>query len=233
MKPEQFWAQSTLRIDVLNSLEREARKHAAAGVPVLFCFTSDPYQPGEDGSTRTALQSMIRAGCQFQVLTKGGTRALRDLACFQAMTRRGEEHIGTCAFGTTLLFTDDADRREWEPGAASVEDRVKAIKAFHAAGIRTWVSIEPVVNPAQAVALIDELSPWVDEWRVGKLNHHPHAKTVDWYAFAASAIRALEDSGRDYMVKDALQPFLPQGSPTRRYAHGLHRTEADRQLALL
>jgi DNA repair photolyase len=234
MSPEEFWATSTVRLDVLNSLEREARKHAASRLPVLFCFTSDPYQPNETGETRAALQSMIRAGCQFQVLTKGGTRAVRDLDCFQAMTRRGDEHRGPCAFGTTLLFTNDADRREWEPNAASVEDRIDAIKAFHAAGIRTWVSIEPVVDPAQAVDLIGTLSPWADEWRVGKLNHHPHAKTVDWRSFAAKVIRAMEDSGRDFMVKDALKPFLPQGAPVKRYAtQRVHEQTEDRQLTLL
>jgi DNA repair photolyase len=236
MQPEQFWSTSNLRADVLSSLEREARKHAASRLPVLFCFTSDPYQPNETGDTRTALQMMIRAGCQFQVLTKGGTRAVRDLDCFQAKTLRGEEHRGPCAFGTTLLFTNDADRAEWEPNAAPVEDRIEAIKTFHAAGIRTWVSIEPVIDPTQAVNIVETLSPWVDEWRVGKLNHHKHAKTVDWHDFAANVIRALEDSGRDFMVKDALQPFLPQGAPVRRYATeqiSEHARETERQLSLL
>lgn len=230
MHPEQFWHGSTLRVDVLNSLEREAKKHAASRLPVLFCFTSDPYQPDEAGDTRAALGMMVRAGCQFQVLTKGGTRALRDLDCFQAMSRT--PHTGPCAFGTTLLFTNDADRREWEPNAAPVEDRIEAIAAFHAAGIRTWVSIEPVIDPTQAVQLARTLSPIVDEWRVGKLNHHPHAKTVDWYAFAADVIHALDDSGRDFMVKDALQPFLPQGAPVRRYALGEAETVNLRQLRL-
>lgn len=235
MSPEAFWAESTLRLDVFNSLEREAKKYRGTNIPVLFCFTSDPYQPNEDGSTREALVSMIRSGCRFQVLTKGGMRAVRDIDCFQSNTLFGHEHRGPCAFGTTLLFTNDIDRAEWEPNAAPVEDRIEAIRAFHAVGIRTWVSIEPVIDPVQAVALVRSLSPIVDEWRVGKLNHHPHAKTVDWHAFAAKVIRALEDSGRDFMVKDALQPFLPQGAPVRRYeqAQGVYEPQAERQLALL
>lgn len=212
--PEDFWSGSTVRPSILEALAKDAPKYAAGGEPVLFCFTSDPYQPNEaeHQTTRAALTIMAGAGCRFQVLTKGGLRATRDIDLFSG---------DTGVFGTTLLFTKDADRAEWEPGAASVADRVEAIRRFHDAGVRTWVSIEPVIDPSQALELIAILNPWVDEWRVGKLNHHPHAKDVDWAAFAARAIRALEDSGRDFMVKDALRPYLPQGAKQKRHASEL------------
>lgn len=229
--PEDFHTTSEVRVDVLNSLEKDARKHARSE-PVLFCFTSDAYQPNETGDTRTALQTMVQAGCRFQVLTKGGTRALRDLPLFQAATKRGYEHKGPIAFGTTLLFTNDADRQEWEPNAATVADRIEAIKQFHAAGIRTWVSIEPVIDPAQALSLIPMLSPWVDEWRVGKLNHHPFAKGIDWAGFAPRMLRELQACGRDYLVKDALRPFLPKGSEVTRYAKVEHEVEVSGQQPL-
>jgi hypothetical protein len=211
MQPEDFWAATSVRNNILDELAKDAPKYAAAGQPVLFCFTSDPYQPEEyqHQTTRKALTIMYQAGCRFQVLTKGGLRATRDVDLFAAAGG---------VFGTTLLFTDDRDREEWEPQAACVESRVNAIKKFHSRGVRTWVSIEPVVDPEQALELVQTLSPWVDEWRVGKLNHHPHAKTVDWALFAQRVLPALEDSGRDYMVKDALKPFLPEGAPTSRYA---------------
>lgn len=230
MRPEEFWARSTRRPGVLQELAKDARKHANGDLPVLFCFTSDAYQPNEDGTTRAALEIMRDARCQFQVLTKGGTRAVRDIDVFAAMGCA--PHVGPTAFGTTLLFTHDDARREWEPNAAPVADRIDAIRSYHAAGIRTWVSIEPVIDPAQAVRLVETLSPWVDEWRVGKLNHHPHAKTVDWKRFATDVHASLEASGRDYMIKDALRPYLPPGAEVRRYAVGEAQAVGVRQLRL-
>ena len=117
------------------------------------------------------------------------------------------------AFGTTLLFTRDEDRATWEPNAAPVEDRIDAIREAYRRGIPTWVSIEPIIIPQQALALIETLSDVVDEWRIGKLNHHPLAATIDWAAWAPRLLDAAQASGRRYMIKDALAAYLP---PERR-----------------
>lgn len=208
-EPAEFHAESLRRNGILQSMDRELRKLAGTDRRVLLCFTCDPYGPTEDGTTRMALQLLNRYSVPFQVLTKGGTRACRDFDLYAE---------GNGVFATTLLFTHDADRAEWEPNAASVADRIEAVKLAHDCGIRTWVSIEPVIDPAQSVEIIRTLSPWADEFRVGKLNHHPLAKTIDWSAFAVQALDALQESGRDYMVKDALASFLPAGALARHYA---------------
>jgi DNA repair photolyase len=41
--------------------------------------------------------------------------------------------------------------------------RIAAIKAAHEMGIRTWVSLEPVIDPDQALELIEQIHPFVDE----------------------------------------------------------------------
>lgn len=208
--PEQFHGTTALRPGILEALEHDLKLQPDRTVPVQFCFTSDPYSPDEHEhqSTRKALKLCVKYGQAFQVLTKGGIRANRDADLLK--------HSGT--FGTTLLFTDDADMLKWEPNAPGVDSRVNAIRYMHAQGIRTWVSIEPVVIPEQAVELIRTISDVVDEWRVGKLNHHAHAATVDWTRFAREVNPALVASGRDYMVKDALQPYMPAGAAFRHYA---------------
>lgn len=212
MQPEVFWAGSKSRDGIVTQLGKDAAKLPVDAPPVLFCFTSDPYQPDDNlrRVTASALSAMQHAGRRFDVLTKGGTRALPDIDLFR--TR------GLGRFGTTLLFTRDTTRRQWEPNAASVEDRMDAIRRFHEAGVYTWVSTEPVIDPVQAVEVIQVTAPYVDEFRVGKLNHHPLAKQIDWFAFARDVAAVLEDCGRDYMVKDALRPFLPKGFPVTRYA---------------
>jgi len=201
MTPEDFHASGRPRPGILDALRRDAKRRAGSPDPVLLCFTCDPYQPGEaeEEITRQAITILRECDIPVHILTKGGMRASRD---FPLLAGPG------CAFGTTLCWTDDADRLHWEPGAAPIRDRAEAIKLAHALGIRTWVSLEPVIVPEQAVALIGDLSPWVDEWRVGKLNHHPLAEEIDWGYWTLEMLRALQTSGRDYLIKESLRPYL-------------------------
>jgi hypothetical protein len=122
-------------------------------------------------------------------------------------------------FGTTLAFTDDRSRQAWEPCAASVESRIEAIRTAHSLGIRTWVSMEPVIEPAQALDLVLELRHDVDEWRVGRWNHDARANSIDWTEFTSLAIRTCLDTGADFMLKEALHRYACPGAITR-YVEG-------------
>lgn len=197
MTPEQF-GDACARPGILEALERDARKLAGDPRPVLLCFTSDCYQPleAEKQITRRALPILARNRLQVRVLTKNGPLAMRDLDLF---VEHGVE------YGTTLLFTDDRTRQEWEPNAAMVHERIEAIKTAHAAGVRTWLSMEPVIDPAQALALIRLLAPVVDTFKVGKLNHYPDIERgIDWTKFVRSALELLVGTGRDYYIKNDL-----------------------------
>jgi len=228
--PEDFHSSGRPRPGILQKLEQDAKRlspvywvrwPARRGVTVitnrtpgpaqavLLCFTCDPYQPDERAheTTREAIGMLRQYGFAVQVLTKGGMRASRDFSLLNAPG---------CAFGTTLCWTDDLDRQHWEPGAAPIESRVQAIKVAHSLGIRTCVSVEPIIVPEQAISLIDELSPWADEWRVGKLNYHPLAEEIDWGAWAPRILAALQASGREYLVKSSLRQYLPAGAEAER-----------------
>jgi len=43
-----------------------------------------------------------------------------------------------------------------------LQSRIEAIQEAHARGIRTWVAMEPVIDPAQTLELIERLTPWGD-----------------------------------------------------------------------
>jgi hypothetical protein len=203
--------------DFLKRLEKEAgRRPASATPPILLCFTCDPYQllDARLGLTREAIKILHAAGHAVHVLTKGGTRALRDLDLFAADRDRSlppdanpASGYGN-AFATTLTLLDDR-WREWEPGAASPMDRLEAIQAYHAAGVPTWVSLEPVLDPEAALGIIRETAPYVDLFKVGRLNYHPLAAIIDWRAFGLAAITALEALGKPYYIKRDLAEALP------------------------
>lgn len=168
---------------------------------VLFCFTCDPYcrLDEELQHTRQAIEILHRHGLTVNVLTKGGPRALRDL---DLLTPRD-------TFGTTLTFLNPLKSLKWEPQAALPADRIETLQAVHAAGIPTWVSLEPVLIAEETLEIIRTCHTFVDLWKVGTLNHDAHAATVNWYTFARNVVRLLNEVNATYVIKDDLKKYLP------------------------
>jgi len=181
-------------------LEKDALKFANSADRVLLCFTTDPYQSLDVklAHTRRTIEILHAHNIPIQVLTKGGSRALRDLDLF---TDRD-------AYATTMTLLDPVTSAKWEPGAALPHDRIAAIRQFHAAGIPTWVSLEPVLDPQQSLDIIRQTHQFVDLYKVGTLNHHPHAKTINWPGFAQDVVDLLETVGNPYYIKDDLAKHL-------------------------
>lgn len=190
------------RADILRKLENDAGYFSEQGESrqVMFCFACDPYQrlDVEKGITRQAIKILHRHGLTVCILTKGGTRALRDLDLMGPKD----------SFATTLTCLDDGESLKWEPGAALPEDRFDTLRRFHAVGVPTWVSLEPVLNPATTLELIRRTSDYVDHYKVGTLNHHPLAKRIDWATFARQAKALLEGMGKSYYLKRDLAAYL-------------------------
>ena len=207
-RPEEFH-QPRLREDrqrFLAKLEREADRFMATvgkrSPQVLLCFSTDPYCQfdAEQRLTRDVIQVLHRYGIPVNVLTKGGMRAHRDIDLFTEQD----------AFGSTLTCLSDAESHQWEPGAALPADRLAALRLFHAAGIPTWVSLEPVINPIDVFQLIEKSYPFVDTWKVGTLNYHPRASKIDWAEFGREVKQRLDAVGACYIFKADLLAKLDE-----------------------
>jgi len=190
------------RKDIIRKLRNDAAWFAAKGEhrQILFCFSCDPYQhiDEEYQFTRQAIQICHEAGLNICTLTKGGSRALRDIDLF---TPRD-------AFAVTLTTLDDAESKQWEPRAAMPDDRINSLARFHEAGIPTWVSLEPVLSPDTVFEIIRQTKDVVDEFKVGILNYHPQAKRIDWSRFAYDVRELLESLGCNYYLKHDLRKYL-------------------------
>jgi hypothetical protein len=67
------------------------------------------------------------------------------------------------------------------------------------------VSLEPVIDPAQTLQLIELTHEYVDFYGVGKLNHNAElAKSIDWLKFRADAEELLRKYKKQYKIKQAL-----------------------------
>jgi DNA repair photolyase len=193
------FANAQPRSNILGDLERAAKKMTPANV--LLCFTTDPYQPIEAqyGITREAVHILHRWGWTVTILTKGASLARRDFDLL------GPGDV----FATSLTLRDSAESMKWEPGASLPEERIEALRDAHSRGLSTWVSLEPVIDPEAVYAMIEETHSFVDLYKVGTLNYHTHAKTIDWREFARKVVEVLESNQAKYYLKEDLRKWIP------------------------
>jgi DNA repair photolyase len=199
--PQKF-NQPKPRSDILEKITQDAvllqKEHEVK--PVLLCFTCDPYQPIDDyyQLSRQAIQVLHSYNLNVIILTKGGQRAERD---FDLLTNEDR-------FGVTLTNLDDKLSRQWEPGAALPGERISSLCRAHEKGIKTWVSLEPVLYPDAALEIIRITHGFVDEFKVGTLNYHHHSKSIDWHKFAIEVQQLLTESHCNYYLKEDLRKWL-------------------------
>lgn len=190
---------ATPRKDIIAKVEKAAP--AFSGTEVHLCFTCDPYQPIESQHLLAAqtLEIFNRHNIRARILTKGATLAMRD---FDLLKQNG----GT--FGVTLTYDNAYQTRKMEPWADNPSQRIEALRRAKEKGIPTWASFEPVLDPEQALRLIEQTNGLVDEYKVGKWNHDARAKDIDWSTFARQAVELLEKIGANYYIKNELRKYL-------------------------
>lgn len=204
MDRKEFNAGAVPREGFLDKLKKDARKYQAAGIreQVMLSFTTDPYHPGDTTLTRQVLEALQEHGLGICTLTKGGTRALRDLDLFRP---------DRDAFACTLTSLYDSFSRKWEPDAALPDKRVEALHAFHDAGIFTWVSLEPTLDVESSLAIVRETHTFVDLFKIGRVNYLPMTKTTDWQDYTLRMIDLCQQLNVASYIKKDLQPYLPAG----------------------
>lgn len=155
---------------------------------IWFCPQCDPCQPvdREYQLTRKAIEIIHERGIGVAILTKAdrvdANSVIRTLWT-------------TDWFGVTLTQLYPKPSREWEPNAGLPIDRINALQDARALEIRTWVSLEPVLNPLTTLRLIECTSCIVDHFKIGILNYHPLAKEIDWHDFGHRAKELLDSLG--------------------------------------
>ena len=189
------------RADIIKKLLKdciELRKHDLH-YKILLCFSCDPYQQINDQYqlTREAIEILHFHGQNVIILTKGGYRASPDIP----LLIPGDE------FAVTLTCLDSIQSFVWEPKAAIPEERIETLRRAHELGIKTWVSLEPVIEPAESIEIIRQTHTFVDLFKVGLLNYHPRGKEIDWRKFLKECIAILKQYGCQYYIKKDLRRY--------------------------
>ncbi len=194
-KLDEWSANPQPKKDILERLEKDAKRMQGDPRTILLCFTCDPYQSPEAAElTREALLILEKYDMTATVLTKAGVAACDD---FDILIRNKWQ------FGTTLSHMSKRLDKQWEPGAAYWPSRCEAIQEANKLGIKTWVSVEPVMDAYESLAMICYMDRWVDFWKIGKMNHRK--LDVDWVEFRKHAIALLNNLGAKYYIKKELR----------------------------
>lgn len=201
--PDGDFADVHPRDHILEATKKQLDTGNYAGKTIHLCFSCDPYPAGVNSAVTRAIMIAIKnAGANFSVLTKGGTDAIRDFDLYGP----GD------SFGSTLTFLRNLSSEAWEPRAKLPDSRVFALSLAHEKGIRTWASLEPVINVEETLDLIDWSQGAVDLYKVGMINYDPMNKEIDWKHFVERFISKMHLYSKEYYIKvDLLK--VAEGEP--------------------
>ena len=200
-KTYEEWCQPKLAENALEILDKEIPKYKHKIKSVHLCFTTDPFMYGYDDVSEMSLQiirKLNQAGIKCTVLTKGILPIeLADLSPENE-------------YGITLVSLNEQFREEMEPNTAPFLQRIRALRALHDAGCKTWVSIEPYPTPNIIEQDLDEILDAVsfcDKIIFGRLNYN---KKVSEYRqhreffneLARTVVDFCERNGKQYHIKD-------------------------------
>jgi len=204
MTKEKFHDPIEPRKDIINKLKSDFDKMIAEGDKreVFLCFTCDPLQPlaFENNLIDDVLIALESREIPYKILTKGGYLEMCNIAKWISPE--------LCTIGSTLVFANDDDSKKHEPHAPVTSDRIKLLKMAKAIGCKTWVSLEPTWSKEDVMRIIAKTYKFVDEYKIGKLNYHPHAKEIDWKEFTLSIIDYCKMMDVKYTLKEDLKKLL-------------------------
>lgn len=187
------------RPGIVEAVRRQLEREKITGRTIFLCFTCDPY-PAEINTmpTRAVIQTIKDSGNSVRILTKGGFRAERDFELLDS----GD------SFGVTYTTRDIFTASKIEPNAAPNAERLATLERAKYAGIKTWVSLEPVLDPNAVFSLIRN-GWYIDLFKIGKLNHAATPPEIasmgGWARLGEEAERLCREHGRAYYIKEDLR----------------------------
>jgi DNA repair photolyase len=136
-----FDTQIVAKMNAPELLEKELSKPSWRGESIVFSGVTDCYQPAESRLrlTRRCLEVCLRHDTPVGMITKSAL-ITRDVDVLAELARGP----GATA-AISIPFWNAGDARRMEPFAAPPEARFRALEKLSAAGVRTGISLAPIV----------------------------------------------------------------------------------------
>lgn len=193
------------REGIVDAVKRQLDQEQITGKLIHLCFTCDPYPapPVDTTPTREIIKAVKSSGNHVQILTKGDGR--RDFDLLDGNDWYGVSYAGYSEVRKTKVVDAQSlyEAVDVEPFALSPVMRLFTLWAANGAGIKTWVSMEPIFDTENILMMIKFTKGYIDKYKIGKLNYHP--SDIDWAEFGRKAEQICQDNGLDYYIKDDLR----------------------------
>ena len=185
-----------VKVNAAEILQKEI-KHKKPG-DVWISGVCDPYQPLEIKYelTRRCLQILIENDWPVTVQTRSPL-VLRDIDLLRKSSK--------VEVGMSITTSDDKIRRLFEPYAPLVKERIRALGELHAAGIKTFVMIAPLLPKAEG--LVPDLVGKVDRVLVDRMNYN----YADWVYRKYKLEQSRSESYYNRAGQEICSSFRQQG----------------------
>ncbi len=150
-----------VKLNAAEVLAIEVKQHPP-GIVRFSPILTDPYQPAEKRFriTRQCLEVLLSANFAPVILTRA-MRVQEDLELLARFER--------ACVGMSIPTDDDRYRELFEPGADSIENRIAALEAARAHGVKTFAVIQPML-PMDPARLVRLLAPLVTAVRIDRMH---------------------------------------------------------------
>ncbi len=188
-----------VKVNAPEVLRRELATRAP-GIVRMSPVVTDPYQPLERKYrvTRGCVAAIVDAGFSPVILTRDA-RALDDVDLFA--------RCAGSAVGMSIPTDDDAVRAAFEPGASPIDERLDALTRLHAAGVRTFAVVQPVL-PMDAANLVSRVAPFVRAVRIDRM--HALSRARHLYA-RAGRLDAMGEAFAEALERELRERFAARG----------------------
>lgn len=163
------WIEPKLVGNALELLDVEIPRYREDINYVYLSFSTDPFmykQPKIIDLSLKIIERLNRDKIKSVCISKG--------IYSQRLTKKDIYGVDN-EYGSTVITLSESFRKKFEPFAAPIKERIKALKFLHEAGIKTWVSMEPYPTPNFIKQEIDEILDqikFVDKIVFGKWNYN-------------------------------------------------------------
>lgn len=134
---------------------------------VFMSFKCDPLEYVNESFTFLATLTLLSHDIPVTILTKGVDWMLDEKwKSLLIMSRSWEiDNLDNLTIGFSITGNDDM-----EGNAPSTGERIIALKSLSAQGIKTFVSLEPVINLSNAMGVINSCKMYTPEIRIGVMS---------------------------------------------------------------
>ena len=146
--------------------KEELRKHG-----LFFSFTTDPMLPETSYLTVTALTLCMAADIPVKILTKKTGWHPEVINFLEGELLWKSDWKNRVAFGFTLTGHD-----ELEQGASTNKERIRVMHEIHNAGIKTFASIEPIIDIESSFNMIFDTAGFCNLYKIGLMSGKKYNK---------------------------------------------------------